>query len=486
MSHTIYAGSVSKRRNSTLQPSLTASFDVLLKSPTSLHSPTFTISAASFPYNYLKWDDRYYFVTDVTSKNNGLWEVSAVCDVLATYKSDILASTQYVCYSDQSGGTWLADTRIPVLKSASVSSNSSAIAALSDTGMYVLSVVGKDSAASYQVTLTALKDIISSISNWESNNINNINAMINAASSNDNDAICQTLATIGEAMINTGFIGNAYSQAPSCIRSCIWIPFATALHEGTDTVFLGNFDTHVQAKRLSARPNTGSTSISIPWHYADWRRAVCEEVYLYLPLVGMVHIPSNEVVGESSITIKWSYTATDGCISYEVLAGSQVIGTYGGNCAANYPIGINQQSSAGEIVQSLATGVEKTVNAAINSSISPISAAASAYGVGVEAAIGAYNTMSVAVSSHASCVGGIGGGAGSGLDLSARCFTVSHATVVAPSDMAQTMGVPTMKPLTLSTCSGYCQCANAHVAAAAELSELNEIDTFLNSGFYIE
>ena len=33
MAHTIYAGNVSKRKNSTWQPTLTASFDVLLKTP---------------------------------------------------------------------------------------------------------------------------------------------------------------------------------------------------------------------------------------------------------------------------------------------------------------------------------------------------------------------------------------------------------------------------------------------------------------------
>ena len=116
MSHTIYAGKIAKRKNSTLQPALSASFDVLLKTPTSLHTPTFTINATSFDYNYLKWGDRYYFVTDVVSRNNSLWEVSAVCDVLATYKADILASTQFVCYSSHNSNTWLPDTRIPLVK----------------------------------------------------------------------------------------------------------------------------------------------------------------------------------------------------------------------------------------------------------------------------------------------------------------------------------------------------------------------------------
>ena len=66
------------------------------------------------------------------------------------------------------------------------------------------------------------------------------------------------------------------------------------------------------------------------------------------------------------------------------------------------------------------------------------------------------------------------------------CYTVAHDTVISPSEMASTMGVPTMKPLQLSSCSGFCQCANAHVELPAPLPEINAVDAWLNSGFYIE
>ena len=222
------------------------------------------------------------------------------------------------------------------------------------------------------------------------------------------------------------------------------------------------------------------------WHYSDWRRAVCEEVYLYLPLVGMVSLPSDELVNESSITINYSVTATDGTIAYEVLAGSQVIGTFGANCCANYPIGINQQSSAGEIFNAFTSGIEKTLSAGVNSSLSPLSLAAGATQMAGEALLMDYNVENVRLSSHASCVGGIGGGAGIGLDLSAKCFTVSHPPVVNPSDMQATMGLPTMKPISLSTLTGYCQCANAHVELDRESVLMDIVDSYLNSGFYIE
>lgn len=483
MSTTVYFAKTAKKRNSTYQATFSASFDVVLKESTSVDRPTFTLQASSFDYNLAKWDDKYYFIDNVVSVKNNIWEVSCVLDVLATYKSDILASTQYVTYSSESGSVSLVDNRLPVLKQVAVSKNTSAISALSSIGCYVMSVIGKESAATYVFQSDGtIKDIVKEISNWQNDNITNITQLIDTT---DTDTL---LKSISEVMVNTGLVGNAYAQAPSCIRSCIWIPFDYALApvSASDSIFLGNFDTNETGQRITGKPVTGSNTITIPWRYNDWRKGYCENVYLYLPLVGMVSLSADSLFNSSSLTIDWSITYTDGCIAYEVKAGNQIVGTYGGNCAANYPIGINQQASAGEIAQTFMEGLEKTISAGINSTISPISAGAAVAGMAAEAAIGAYNVQSVAMSSHASCIGGIGGGAGSGLDMSIACFTVSHNTIIHPSNMKDTMGLPTMKPLQLSTLTGFCQCANAHVSAAAQASELDAIDSYLNSGFFIE
>jgi hypothetical protein len=188
----------------------------------------------------------------------------------------------------------------------------------------------------------------------------------------------------------------------------------------------------------------------------------------------------------SALTINYSATASDGVVCYEVKAGGNVIGTYSGQCSANYPIGINQQSSAGEVTQAIMAGVDKTVSAAINSSISPVSTGAVvAAGLwnGVQMS---YDVANVQNSTHLTTVGGIGGGAGSGLDLDLQCYTVCHEPVMTPSDMQATMGLPTMMPMQMSTLTGFCQCANAHVDAPLMAQELDAVDAYLNSGFFIE
>lgn len=533
MSHTIYAAKIAKRRNSTLQPTLTTSFDVLLKTPTSLHTPTFTINAASFDYNYLKWGDRYYFVTDVTSRNNSLWEVSAVCDVLATFKTDILASTQFVSYSSENTSTWLADTRIPLLQSTNTDYRTTLTGILSTIGTYILTVVGENGSVIYATQNRAdLDALISAISTWEITGITDalsnisfstpsyeranyrvipsgadnptcfqylIDTIVQAleelghTASNVMDSYNQIRSTIEAAAVEAGFVGNAYANAPSCIRSCIWVPFDFALIPaggtvgGSGNVMLGNFDCGFGMATCGTGAVTDTISITIPWHYSDWRRSICEDVYLYLPLVGMVQLSGDSLTHVSSLSIDWSATYTDGVICYKVRAGNEVIGSYGGQCATNYPLGINQQASAGEVVNTAIAGIEKSVSTLVDSSISPVSAAGAIGGFAAELAIAGYNVENVKKSSHISCVGGVGGGAGIGLGRDVVCYTVAHPTVVNPSDMVATMGYPTMKPMALSTLTGYCQCANAHVGATgAEAQELEELDAYLNSGFYIE
>lgn len=480
---TVNFGTFSKRRNSTKQPSgLSDSRNVKLKDLTSVDAPTFILTGNEFNYNYAEWNNRYYFITDIRSMHNNLIEVDCVIDPLATYKSYILASTQYVTYSSQLGDTWLADTRIPVLKSTTASKATSNTGILSRIGCYILSAVGKDRCYTYMINAEGtLGSLLNSIARWDNQDVADLMDQISFGS-NDVSVAMEGLATL---MSRTSLMGNAYEAAPACIRSCIWVPFDNALAPsiGSNNIWLGMFDTGVPATIISGKPVKGSTSVSIPWHFSDWRRGYSEDVYIYLPLVGLVSLSSDSLTNVSSISIDWSVTYTDGCIAYELKAGNEIIGSYGGQCSSNYPLGIAQQASAGSILNTAVQGASKAVAEAVDAGIN-VASVALAGTTGLATA--AWDTANAALTSHPTCVGGIGGGAGVGLDTTIICYTVAHNTVVNPSDMQQTMGLPTMKPLQLSALTGFCQCANAHVEAPAMANELDAIDVYLNTGFYIE
>lgn len=521
-------GTFTKKRNSTKQPtSLSDQRTVVLKESCSQDSPIFICTGNNFNYNYCQWDGKYYFINDIISLRNNEIEIHCVLDVLATYKSEITSSTQFVAYSSHNSSTWLPDTRIPVLKNCKVSSNTSLTGILSSIGCYILSVVGQNSCCTFLVRNEGtLKTLLANISTWMNNGITAADALISTWRGNDLDtytftpdtntlidlgtgiaqtiqsgfqaltgtlaniqkALADSLVTVGRAATDTGFVGNSFQNAPECIRSCIWVPFDYALANtsGQQNIHLGTYDTGLNCYVLQSTPATGSNTVNIPWHYSDWRRGYCEDVYLYLPFVGLVAISADSITNASSITINWSATYTDGTIMYKVEAGGEVIGAYGGKCAVNYPLGVAQQASAGEIAQAAWGGAEKVVSQALKSNISPVSVIGMVVGTQMAKVSGTYDTVNTALTTHVSSVGGIGGGAAIGLGRDCICYTVAHDLAVTPSDMSATMGRPTMQPMSLSTLSGFCQCVNGHVAAPATAEELDALDTYLNSGFYIE
>lgn len=495
----IYFGTVTKKKNSTLQPTLTQSYDCIYKEETSIDTPTFIIQDASFDisYNYAKWDNNYYFIDDIKSLSLDMWEVTCALDVLATYKSEITGSTQFVLYSSQSGGAWVEDTRLVNAANAIVGTASNTVTLFDPTaGTYVMTAIGRNGCDLYGLTYSEIAALIANVSTYRSDMVNDI--ITSLPHSLTGNTVEQNLENVVKSLIETGTLGNSYLDAPACIRSCIWVPFYPGPFTKTfaNSLYLGQYDTGVANVRvLDPKPATGGpVSVSIPWHYSDWRRATCEAVYLYLPLVGFIDIPANEIVNETALSVSWSATIADGSVCYIVKAGNQIIGTFSGSAAVNYPIGISQQSNVGAIPQAIVSGNNSWFREAIKAAAgnrfnmwyNTANLIETMMGDSIGVASAAVDAVQQAKGHHNTCIGGIGGGAGAGLPLSLTCITVCHPTVVDPSDMLATMGVPTMKPISLSTLSGYCQCSNAHVAAPAQASELNALDAYLNTGFYIE
>lgn len=101
---------INKKINSTKNPTVNASESITisgsLKKMTSYNRPSILIDRRSLPklsninaYNMLSINlskKVYYFINDVNIINNDIFEVICTKDVLGTYKSDILASTQYI------------------------------------------------------------------------------------------------------------------------------------------------------------------------------------------------------------------------------------------------------------------------------------------------------------------------------------------------------------------------------------------------------
>ena len=94
-----------KKRNSTKKPSGDAArtFNCELRDPCSILNPVLlvkTTNPASLNYAYISDYGRYYWVTNMVSDHN-MWELHLQVDPLASWRTGIRASSQYVDRADQ-------------------------------------------------------------------------------------------------------------------------------------------------------------------------------------------------------------------------------------------------------------------------------------------------------------------------------------------------------------------------------------------------
>lgn len=95
MNITFYKNSSEKEKiGKSLSSGLTLSGN--LRDECSITSPSILVEATSlvdYNYCYITEFKRYYFISDIVSVRNNLWRVSLKCDVLESFKSDILNSS---------------------------------------------------------------------------------------------------------------------------------------------------------------------------------------------------------------------------------------------------------------------------------------------------------------------------------------------------------------------------------------------------------
>ena len=95
----------------------------VLREASSLIHPSITFTSdiiPTFNYVYIPKFNRYYYVTDITSIKNKLWQMSLTVDVLMTYKEALLACTGYIDRNENEYNGLIPDGMISLEKGETI------------------------------------------------------------------------------------------------------------------------------------------------------------------------------------------------------------------------------------------------------------------------------------------------------------------------------------------------------------------------------
>ena len=469
-----YLYTTAKRHNSTLVPSGGIQAAIVLKAGTSLIKPTFLLHFDSRPTASMVWfEDRYYFINDIRSVRDELWELDCEVDPLSTYKTEILATSAFVLY-DTTANSEIIDTRLSMKTTTTVSSASSSSGSFFEDTCVLLGIVGKLHTGVFAVSVATAKTLLSDINTSWLDDPDMLEIPDVSDFSNWDDAAGAFMhnLTVGiRQLIATG-------KAGDCIKSAVIVPVGVNKFSGsTETIWLGDYNTGVSGLLLdSSQRATELQSVSIPWQFTDWRRnSPYTNVYLNIPYVGVIGLPTSQIMYESSLSLT-IFVSSNGNVTYNIYGGTshRLISRCGANCGSSFMIG---SSNINPLGSSMATaGVAGAgIVGALATTVPGLIAAGTAAITGTIAAITA----------EPICIGSTGGGIFSDGAV-IQCATLCRDTTVSPDSVSAVMGTPTMATKSLAGLTGYVETRNFSVSGAMTDTERDIINRLMDGGVYIE
>lgn len=443
-----------KRKNSTKRPTDGAIRNVVLLDDVSLYSPIFESEYWDYNDNYCKWAGRFYYVTDVVTKNQNIFEVHCEIDPLATWKDDIMNTTAFVTFSTSSFDIGIPDYRL--------SSDPLTIVKTTQTEVFpglgeefVISYVGTNSAPTLGLSYSNLEALqgemmsnkfVKTITNWATS------------------IIKQSDETVYAGNIVPSLLGSTSNSITRCI-------FTPKFHSiGVKGIVLagGYVPTNNVSGDIPSHSYTETYKISIPWAFGsgDFRnRAQFTNMSIYLPGYGFIALNADNYQGESSISVSATLDSYVGEITY------LVDGKTKATCSISYPVQVGT-SQVGNIPNAV-TGVAQAVAGGLSEN--PV-------GVGM----GAYNAVRSMMATDASSVGSAGGSSAFNAHTKITVLIMAHNTNVDPASVADTIGRPLNAVRNIGSLSGYVQTGDVEVPTSAPDEYKTVINDSLNGGMYIE
>ena len=501
-----------KRVNSTLRPSSgNTDHDCKLKANCSEHDPVLILSSNEFGYTYAYIADwgKYYFVTDVISLANGLVEYHLKEDVLATYKTDIGDTKAQIAFCSNKYNVNIIDPRLQVenrrtLNYKFIAGQSAFPKGLSTGGYYLLSVFNPDdsvSSSGMSVTYMISPAGMKKVRKWFGSNM---------------DAIAQYF----------------HGTPLSAVMSCLWVPYEIpGDDDNTYRVVATRIQVGDRVSNVGTDPvtfNTGelyivqgfpvfTKEVDIPIHLrhsssgyvgVDFRD---QEPYttgmLYLPGAGFVQIAMGDWFDSDNIYCECVIEGLTGNLRYnlwhdKVYSGTPPIAALD-NLIQTVDCCVAATCSLGQITTN-ATGTINSIGTMVGGAIGlagSIAASVATEGAALPLVAASAGTLiagaantALAANQHAATVTGTNGSRMTSIFNRYRYFE-TVINVQDPDDTAyiDLKGRPCatlafIKNMFVSPdpTTGFVQCESASVESKASFTEMQEINTYLNAGFYWE
>ena len=487
--------SFAKKENSTKQPS-TASLALqgILKEPCSIMNPIVTIERLSadampFSYTYAKWVEagRYYFIEDWIWVN-GLWEVHMKEDVLATFKTEIGATSEYILRTNSTVNfnTDICDTTYPT--TTEFVNESYAVSNIFTTditvGCYIVGIISGGSTSAvgaisyFAMSSTEFGDLKDALFGDD-----NLISMDLLDVTDPNNPIWKP-ADISQEVFKTMY--NPYQY----IVSCMWFPFGKSAipnKSSQTTIKIGWWDYSLSGDLIYAQTfELGNEQFTITAHpQASRGNSLNYAPYTRRTLIGRF----------GSVPIDTSYFAVGTIINI-----SYMIDLITGQCYAkiaakdgaaedliaerNFLLGVPIQiAQVGTDYLGTAVNAIGAVSGAIGGAVSGLATGGIAGAIGGAIAGGAsgiYNTLQSAMPQVET-----GGQNGSFLAPKNQTHVVEQFYKIVDEDIDH-RGRPLCELRQINTLSGFILCAEGDMDISCYDDERKEIVRYLTTGFFWE
>lgn len=438
-----------KKKNSTKRPADAPHIEnVVFKRETSLLNPTFIMTIDNDVYNYVWVPDwgRYYFVTDIVHGNSNLCELRCTLDVLATYQDEI---RNYVGFVERtSHPTWyntdINDNAISVEDVVEFMDSESTYCNIASGLLYIVRIIGRGTTngiGTFVMNRSQMQRIFSSL--W-----------------GDVDEGSITGDIIDFLQL---YISNPSQYIVGCYSSPIGMS-VYAQNTSSEKVFLGGHETDLTLDRINNGQVTVASNLSLrkPTSiYSDFRKTDPQfsQYTIYIPTIGT--FPLSADIMDSTLTMDISADLISGDLFFKLKANGHSIATYNSSCYSSMSIG-TLNTANGVVAGTMQAGVSLlTANP-----VGLIQGAQSAFSP----------TPSV-----------IGSQGGTGCVSLANEIVISVLQKRSAEFPTMVYGRPCCRNMALNQLSGhYIKCANSSIDIAGTESDKDAVNSFLDSGFYLE